>query len=122
MNTVLWIIQGILAAMFLMAGISKSTQPIEKLLKSGISWAGRFPISTVRLIGFFELLGALGLILPWLLNFFPILTPIAASALALIMVFAIFHHLKHKEYKAIAFNLTLMALTLLVAYWRFTSF
>lgn len=121
MNTTLWIIQGILAAMFLTAGISKSTQPIEKLLKSGISWADRYPVSTVRLIGVSELLGAIGLILPWSTNIFPILTPIAASALALVMVFAIFHHLKHKEYKAIAFNLTLMALAIFVAYGRFST-
>ncbi|WP_394333027.1 hypothetical protein [Thermoflavifilum thermophilum] len=39
----------------------------------------------------------MGLILPWLLNLFPILTPIAASALAWVMVPAMFHHLKHRR-------------------------
>lgn len=121
MNTILWISQGILAAMFLMVGISKSTQPIEKLLKSGISWADRFPTSTVRLIGISELIGGLGLILPWWLNLFPILTPIAAIALGFVMVLAIFHHAKHKESKGIAVNIVLLTLLAFVAYGRFIT-
>ena len=85
MNTTLWIIQGILAAMFAMAGVMKSTQPIHKLVKT-IKWADRFPLSTVRLIGIAELLGAVGLILPWLLNIAPILTPVSATALAMVQL------------------------------------
>jgi uncharacterized protein with PQ loop repeat len=119
MNTALWIIQGILAALFAMAGLMKSTQPIDKLVKSGVTWADRFPLSTVRLIGASELLGALGLILPWLLNTVPILTPIAASGLALVQFLAIFHHAKHKEGKAIFFNIVLLSLAAFVAYGRF---
>ncbi len=121
MNTILWITQGILAAMFAMAGTMKSTQPIDKLLKSGVTWADRFPLTTVRMIGVSELLGALGLILPWLLNIVPILTPVAASGLALVQLFAIFHHAKHKEGKAIVFNIVLLALAAFVAYGRFNS-
>lgn len=121
MNITLWIVQGVLATMFLMAGISKSTQPIEKLLKSGISWADRFPTSTVRFIGISELLGGLGLILPWLLDWYPILTPSAASALAFVMMLAIFHHAKYKESKGIVVNIVLLSLLAFVAYGRFTS-
>jgi uncharacterized membrane protein YphA (DoxX/SURF4 family) len=120
MNTALWIIQGILAAMFLMAGIMKSTQPIDKLVKT-VTWADRFPVTTVRLIGTVEFLAALGLILPWLLNIVPLLTPIAASGLALVMVLAIFHHAKHKESKAIVFNIVLLSLSAFVAYGRYSS-
>jgi len=119
MNTSLWIVQGILAAMFAMAGIMKSTQPIDKLLKSGVTWADRFPLTTVRIIGVSELLGALGLILPLLLNIAPMLTPIAALALAFVQLLAIFHHAKHKENKAIVFNMVLLALAAFVAYGRF---
>lgn len=121
MNTALWITQGILAAMFAMAGVMKSTQPIDKLLKSGVTWADRFPLTTVRTIGLSELLGALGLILPLLLNIAPVLTPIAASALAFVQLMAIFHHAKHKESKAIVFNIVLLSLAAFVAYGRFTS-
>lgn len=121
MNTILWIIQGILAAMFAMAGTMKSTQPIDKLLKSGVTWADRFPLATVRLIGASELLGALGLILPWLLNIAPVLTPVAAIGLAFVQLLAIFHHAKHKEGKAIVFNIVLLSLAAFVAYGRFNS-
>lgn len=118
MNIALWIIQGILAAMFGMAGVMKSTQPIPQLVKS-VTWADRFPVTTVRFIGAVELLAAIGLILPWALQILPILTPIAASGLGLVMVLAIFHHAKHKENQAIVFNLVLLALAAFVAYGRF---
>jgi len=121
MNIILWIIQGILAAMFTMAGLTKSTQPIEKILKTGVTWADRFPMATVRLIGISELLGALGLILPWLLKIAPVLTPVAASGLAFVQLTAIFHHAKHKEGKAIAFNMVLLTMSVFVAYGRFSS-
>ena len=121
MNTALWITQGLLAAMFLMAGFMKSTQPIDKLLKSGVTWVDRFPLTTVRIVGFSELLGGLGLILPWLLNIVPVLTPVAAAALATVQLLAIFHHAKHKESKAIVFNIVLLSLAAFVAYGRFAS-
>jgi hypothetical protein len=121
MSIAIWIISGVLALMFGMAGMMKSSQPVDKLLKSGVSWADRFPVSTVRLVGVSELLGAFGLILPWALHIIPVLTPVAASGLALIMLLAIFHHLKHKEFKAIVFNLTLMTLAIFVAYSRFNA-
>ena len=120
MNSTLWIIQGILAAIFAMAGVMKSTQPMDKLVKT-VNWVDRFPLSTVRLIGVAELLGAVGLILPWLLNIIPILTPISATAVALVQLFAIFHHAKHKENKEIVFNIVLLALAAFVAYGRFIN-
>ena len=119
MNTTIWIIQGILAAMFGMSGVMKSTQSTEKLLKGGVSWAARFPISTVRFIGMSELLASLGLILPWALNILPILTPVAASGLVVIMILAIAHHAKHKEGKAIMFNAVLLVLSAVIAICRF---
>jgi len=121
MNTTLWIAQGILAAMFAMAGVMKSTQPIEKLMKSGLIWVERVSVSTVRIIGLSELLGAIGLILPLALGILPVLTPIAAVGLAVIMILAIVHHLKYKENKAIVFNIVLFLLAVFVAYGRFKS-
>lgn len=121
MNLTLWITQGILAAMFTMAGMMKSTQSKEKLIGSGLNWAERFPISTVRIIGMSELLGAIGIVLPWALGILPILTPMAAIGIAAIMVSAISHHLKHKEMKAVMFNAILFLLAAFVAYGRFAS-
>jgi hypothetical protein len=118
MNLALWITQGILALMYAMAGVMKVSQPIEKLVKT-VTWADRFPLATVRFIGTIELLGAIGLIIPWALNIVPVLTPVAAAGLFTVQFLAIFHHAKHKEWKTIGFNLFLLALAAFVAYGRF---
>jgi uncharacterized membrane protein len=119
MNISLWIIQGILAAMFTMAGLTKLTQSKEKLEKQ-FPWVIDFSISTVRFIGLSELLGAIGLIVPWLTGIVPILTPIAAIGFCVIMVLATsMVHLKKSEYKGIATNTFLFLLAAFIAYGRF---
>jgi len=118
MEIAIWIIQGILAAMFFAAGIMKATQPQEKLAAS-MPWVNDFPAWGVKLIGMAELLGAIGLIVPYLTGIAPVLTPMAAMALALIMVLAAVYHLRKKEYRPIGFNLVLLVLLLIVAYRRY---
>lgn len=120
MNIAIWIIQGILAAMFGMAGVMKSTQPVAKLSEK-LPWVNDFSPAIVRLVGISELLGAVGLIVPWATGIEPILTPIAAAALAFVMVLAAVYHAVKGEYKAIAFNFVLGAMAVAVAYFRFTS-
>jgi uncharacterized membrane protein YphA (DoxX/SURF4 family) len=80
-NVTLWIIQGILAALFLFAGISKLVMPVEAMT-SQIHLPGLF----LRFIGIFETLGALGLVLPGLLKIRPELTSLAAGGLVVIMI------------------------------------
>jgi len=80
MNIALWIIQALLAALFLFAGGMKLITPIEEMTKQ-IAMPGWF----LRFIGVAEMLGAIGLILPWLLRIQPKLTPLAAAGLAVIM-------------------------------------
>ena len=82
-NRALWIVQGLLAALFLFAGGMKLAIPMEKLASPLLS--GAF----VRFIGVVEVLGALGLILPGLLRIGPKLTPLAAAGLVIIMVGAV---------------------------------
>jgi len=81
MNIALWIVQALLAALFLFAGGVKLITPIEEMTKQ-IAMPGWF----LRFIGVAEVLGALGLILPWLLRIKPGLTPLAASGLVIIMI------------------------------------
>jgi uncharacterized membrane protein YphA (DoxX/SURF4 family) len=81
MNIALWIIQALLAALFLFAGVTKLVLPIEEMTKQ-IPMPGLF----LRFIGVCEVLGAIGLILPWLLGIRPGLTPLAAAGLVLIMI------------------------------------
>jgi hypothetical protein len=77
----LWIVQGLLAALFLFAGGLKLYLPIAELTKE-IPLAG----SLVRFLGVVEVLGAIGLILPGLLRIQPGLTPLAAAGLVIIMI------------------------------------
>ncbi|GAA1623988.1 DoxX family protein [Kribbella alba] len=120
MNVFLWIVAGVLAALFLVAGATKLSQSKENLGKNpNFAWTEDFSAGTVKLIGTAEVLGALGLILPAALDIAPILTPLAACGLAIIMIGAIITHVRRKEYQNAAVNTVLLILTLLVAIFRF---
>ena len=84
MNRTLWIVQALLAALFLFAGGMKLVLPIESMTQQ-IALPGWF----LRFIGVAEVLGAIGLLLPGLLRVRPGLPPLAAAALSLIMVGAV---------------------------------
>ena len=118
MNIALWIVQGILAAMFLMAGLMKLTQPKDKIREKVGDWVDGFSASSIKLIGLLEFLGAIGLILPMALNIMPLLTPVAAIGLVLTMVGAMIVHLQRKENDKVPMNIILLALALFVVVGR----
>lgn len=80
-NRALWIVQGLLAALFLFAGGMKLITPVEVL-----SVMSPFPGEFIRFIGVCEVLGAVGLVLPYALRILPGLTSLAAAGLVVIMV------------------------------------
>ena len=80
MTVALWIVQGVLALLFLFAGVSKLIMTVEEMTKD-VPMPGAF----LRFIAVAEILGAIGLILPSLLRIKPGLTPLAATGLAVIM-------------------------------------
>ena len=84
LNIVLWVVQVLLALLFVWAGGMKLVLPLEKLA-GPVHLPGLF----VRFIGVVEVLGGLGLILPGLLRIRPILTPLAAAGLVIIMIGAV---------------------------------
>ena len=86
MTYALWIIQGLLAALFLFAGGTKLVLPLDVLMSMGSPNQIQLPGWFVRFIGVVEVLGALGLILPGLLRIRPGLTPLAAAGLVIIMI------------------------------------
>ena len=118
MNIAIWVIQGILALMFGMAGVMKSTQAKEKL-EPKMPWMKEYSAGMVKFVGVSELLGAIGLIVPLATGIVPILTPLAAVGLALIMVLAMAYHMPKGEYKETAINAVLLILCAAVAYFRF---
>jgi hypothetical protein len=81
MNRALWIVQGLLAPLFLFAGAAKLVMPLDEMVaESGM------PGWFILFLGVVEVLGAIGLILPALLKIRPGLTPLAAAGLLVIMV------------------------------------
>lgn len=78
-----------------------------RVVKKTWSWVKDVPKTLVVLIGIAELLGALGLVLPWALNIAPVLTPIAAMALAAVALLGMMFHIWRKEYREIGVNIFL---------------
>ena len=108
----------VLAAVFGLLGVMKSIQPKEKL-RPMLAWVEDFTPTQVRLIGVVELLAALGLILPAVTGIAPILTPLAATGLAITMLGAAAAHARRKEPSSIAVNVVLFALAAVIAWGRF---
>ena len=117
MNVALWIIQGLLAALFLFAGGMKLITPIEEMTRQ-IAMPGWF----LRFIGVAEMLGGLGLIFPWLLRIRAKLTPLAAAGLTVIMIGATVITLSMGEMLMALVPFATGLLCLFVAYgrWRLT--
>ena len=119
MNMALWIVAIVLAAVFAGSGLMKQFVPKEKLVTSGQGWADDFSPRNIRLIGLAEILGAIGLVLPAAVHIAPILVPMAATGLVLVMVGAAVVHARRNEPMNIAVNLVLIALAIFVAWGRF---
>ena len=115
----LWVAQVLLALMFGAAGVMKLLQPIEAL-GAMMTWVTVTPDLLVRFIGFVELAGALGMIVPAITRILPFLTPLAALGFAIIQVLAIGVHASLGETAmSLPMNLVLLALSLFVAWGRF---
>ena len=119
MSIVLWILQILLAILFLLAGAVKAFQSYDTLAQR-MPWVEDYSPSTVRVIGALELLGALGLVLPGLLGIVPLLTPVAAVGLAVLMALAAVRHFGRHERGQVVFTGVLLVLLLIVAWGRFT--
>jgi uncharacterized membrane protein YphA (DoxX/SURF4 family) len=117
-NVVLWVLQVILALAFGMAGVLKTTQPKEKLAKN-MGWVEDYSPGMVKFIGAVEFLAALGLVLPAVTGIATVLTPLAATGLAIIMIGAIITHARRHESQPIVINVVLLVLTALIAWGRF---
>ena len=121
MEIALWIVQGILAVLYLLAGSMKAFQTAKA--RESMPWAKRHPENYVRMIGAFEILGAIGLIVPVLTGILPWLTPLAAAGLAVVQLLAIFmEHLPNKETKVLPMNALLAILAVVVFVGRLPLF
>ncbi len=117
LNITLWIAQILLAALFLMAGLTKFTASIEEQ-RSKMEWAKHISEGLIHFAGIVEIAGALGLLLPSILRKKPQLTPWAAVGLAIVMILAVILNISIGETKA-AVLLVLPAIALFIAWGRF---
>ena len=119
MNSALWIVAIVLAVVFAGSGLMKLLVAKDKLAKAGQGWAEDFSQSSIRLIGLAEILGAIGLVLPAAVHIAPILVPLAAVGLVLVMAGAAVVHARRKEAPQVAVNAVLLVLAVVVAWGRF---
>lgn len=114
MEIIIWIIKGLLAALFAFSGLNKLFLPKDQLLEKGMKGLINLEEQQIKGVGLLEVLGAIGLILPSLLNIFPILSGIAALCLGLTMLVAARIHQQLKL--SMLPNLAILALCLFVAW------
>ncbi|HMZ06467.1 MAG TPA: DoxX family protein [Anaerolineales bacterium] len=121
MNIALWIVQGLLAAFYLIPGTMKTFMTPKA--KETLPWAKERSNGFVRFVGISELLGVLGLILPLVTGILPWLTVLAGVGLSLLQLLAIFtEHLPKREYNVLPVNLALLALSVFVVFGRWELF
>jgi len=120
MNLTLWIVAGLLAVAYLVAGVGKLIVPREKLATNpGVGWADDFSDGAVKVFGALEILAAAGLILPAVLDIAPVLAPLAAVGLVLIMGGAVITRIRRHETRLMMADLVYLALAGFVAWGRF---
>jgi uncharacterized membrane protein YphA (DoxX/SURF4 family) len=125
MNATLWIAQILLAALFLVSGVAKSTMSRERMLETGQTGAAALPLPVVRLTAICELLAVVGLIVPPLADIAPSLTGWAALGLGVVMVGAMTSHSRlaivqnnRTEWRNVAANVVILAVCVFVAVGR----
>jgi len=121
MNVALWIAQGLLALLFLFAGGMKLVTPMEEMIKQ---MPLALPPLFLRFTGVLEILGGLGVILPWLLHIWPVLTPLAAAGLVIVMIGATLYTLAAVDVASALMPLAVGFLCAFVAYgrWRLVPY
>jgi hypothetical protein len=120
MNVTLWITTGLLAVVYLGAGVGKLIVPKEKLavFPAG-GWINDFSADAVKAIGVIEVLAAVGLILPAAFGIVPVLVPLAAVGLVMLMTGAVITRIRRHEAKPMVADLAYLALAAFVAWGRF---
>lgn len=119
MDVALWVVQGVLAAVFLASGSAKLVMSKERMIASGQTGVAPFPLPVIRFTAAAEILAAFGLVLPEATGVAEVLTPLAALALAGVMVGAAASHRSLREYPQVGLNALLFLAAVLVALGRF---
>jgi uncharacterized membrane protein YphA (DoxX/SURF4 family) len=115
MTITIWILKAVIALIFTFTGINKLFLPKAKLLDKGMKGLVNLDEKQIKVAGLLEVLGAVGLILPSLLNIFPILSAISAICLSLTMIVA--GVINYKLRLPIIPNIVIFIFCILISYW-----
>lgn len=119
MNLTLWIATGLLAAVALAGGVSKTFVPKEKLAAhSGGEWTRTASVGFVKTLGILELLAAVGLILPAVLDIAPVMVPVTAACWVALMVGAMITHGRLGQFGLVLLNVFYLALAAFIVWGR----
>jgi len=120
MNLALWIVAGVLAAVFLFSS-AKLVVPKEKLAGMGTAtrWVEGFSPRALKALGALELLAAAGLILPAVLDIAPVLVPVTAVCVVVLFIGAVITRLRRGERVTVVPDLVYLAMAAFVAWGRF---
>lgn len=121
MHTALWIVTAVLAAAYLFGGTAMLTLSKERFRSFGDSqhWVDHFSTGAFRAIGAVKVLAAAGLVLPGVLDIAPVLVPMAATGLVLLMTGATTVRLIRREWGYAGGDLVFLSLAGFVAVGRF---
>ena len=117
LNIALWVLQVLIGAFFVMVGYSHALMPFDQIAKEA-TWMNDMPRWLSLFIGYAEIAGGLGLVIPAATRIAPWLTPLAALGLATIMILAIPFHILKGEASVIGTHALIAALGLFVAWGR----
>jgi hypothetical protein len=120
MNIILWIAAGLLALVALTGGITKTFIPKEKLEQhDGAAWTRGVSPAFVKTLGVLELLAAIGLILPAVVDVAPVMVPVTAACWVALMIGAMITHARLDQYKLVLVNSVYLVLAVFIAVGRF---
>lgn len=121
MNIALWIVAGVLAAVLLVSS-AKLVIPKDKIVAAGdyAAWAKDFSPAALKALGFVDLLGAVGLILPAVFDIAPVMVPVAASGTALLFLGAIVVRVRRGLWVTAIAEVLYLAMAIFVAVGRFS--
>ena len=117
-----WIVAGFLALAYLVAGGVKLFRSKAALEAQGMRWVSGASAALVKLVALLEILGALGLILPPLLNIVPAVAVFAAIGLILVQAVAIGVHLSMHDVRGMPVNILLLAAAIAASWLGATVF
>jgi uncharacterized membrane protein len=121
MAIAVWIVSAVLAVGFVVGGIVRATAPAAVLERLQLGWVNELPRWQVRVISTLEILGGLGLILPVLTGILPVLTPLAACGLAIVMAGAFVFQVRRRNWSQVPVTVVFAGLSILVAVARFAG-